>query len=159
MEDHYDYSEHSRRRAGRPKGVGNRSPEEKQTSDRINRMYKRVLPLLSKEQREYVEKRLAGASRIDVEIELELLITQASAVWSQAADTLWDGGDLTKEFADTLNAIRMTVKDLGDVRRLKQQQEEREKALLTVNMTDTDGEEERIRELLAGSRAKMRDEA
>lgn len=108
-----------RRGPGRPRGSKTRSEESKTTERKLTQTYARLRPLLTSEQQDYFDESFAGKRSIDAEMELELVIKQATLVFSAMADQAWETGKAAREFPDMMNALRMSIKDLEDIRKAR----------------------------------------
>lgn len=123
---------------GRPRGSKTRSEASKTTERKLNQTYARLRPMLTEDQRQYFDDCFSGKRAIDAEMELELVIKQATLAFSAMADQAWDTGKMPREFPDVMNALRMSIKDLEDIR--KARAEDKTKAHLAEQQNDVDQE-------------------
>lgn len=137
------------RRPGRPRGSKNRSPESIVTEEKLQSMFKRMMPHLTPDQRSYLEGMLNGEIETDAEKAMDLAIKQMLFVFSEAADAHWQAGRVSKELADTFNAVRMALKDLEDIRKVRADKAEKAQAMDNVSLEDREKEKQRLEQMLA----------
>jgi len=106
-----------KKRAGRPAGSKNKPRESLLTTEKLEALYNRVKPYLPDDQRKYVEGVISGDNRVDPLLEMELLVRQMSIIFSEAGVWHFDNKRVSQDFGQFANSLRMSIKDLFDMRR------------------------------------------
>lgn len=134
-DDYFDYLDEDEnpdeklpKKVGRPRGSKNRPKEALVTKDRLEALYNRVQPYLTKEQRKYIEGVIDGSTQVDPQYELQLLIRQMSIMFSEAATAYWAEKRVDQNIAKFADSLRMAIKDLHDIDRIERERAQKQEA-------------------------------
>ena len=113
------------KKAGRPVGVRNRTPEERMMQGKLETLFKRIEHMLDPEQRAYLQDVVKGKVKFDALKEAELLIRYISVYTSAILESaLTDDGMPTKasqDVAKVLAEYRMGIKDIEEMTRKREE--------------------------------------
>ena len=107
------------KKRGRPRGSKNVPKEALVTKDRLEALYNRVQPYLTREQRKYIESVIDGSAQVDPQYEMQLLVRQMSIMFSEAAISYWEEKRVDQNIAKFSDSLRMAIKDLHDIERVE----------------------------------------
>jgi len=158
MSDDFLFDDQPKKRGpGRPRGSKNRSAESFETEDRVSQLFKRMQPFMTREQKAYADDIQSGRKGVDALFELELIIRQATFVFSEAADGHWRSKTISRELTEMINALRMSLKDFEDIKRAREDKLEKDTTVESVALEDKDREKEKIDRLLSRHTANEAD--
>ncbi len=154
MDDDFMGFDQPKRRVGRPRGSKNRDAVSLETQSRVEQVYKRMLPYMTREQKAYAEDVQQGRAGVDALKELELVIRQATFVFSESADEHWKSKRISRELSEMINAIRMSLKDFEDIKRAREEAAQSEAQVDDINLAEREAERKRIEKILAQYKEK-----
>src|SRR5690606_1223588 len=134
MSDDFMGFDQPKRKVGRPRGSKNRDALSIETQDRVETIFKRMKPFMTREQMEYAEEIQNGRAGVDAVAEMELVIRQVTFVFSEVADEMWRSKRVTKEFTELINALRMSLKDFEDMKTARDAKAERSEKIEIVGL-------------------------
>lgn len=144
-----DPAEKLPKKRGRPRGSKNVPKEALVTKDRLEALYNRVQPYLTREQRKYIEGVINGSKQVDPQYELQLLIRQMSIMFSEAAVAYWEEKRVDQNIAKFADSLRMAIKDLHDIDRIERERAQKQEAVDgLVPITERGSAMERIEALM-----------
>lgn len=135
-------------RRGRPRGSKNRDAVSIETEKRVEQLFKRMQPFMTREQKAYADDIQNGRADVDPLKELELIIRQATFVFSEAADEHWRARRISKELSEMINAIRMSLKDFEEIKRLREEKAEQQNTVEALDLEDKELERQKLEKLL-----------
>lgn len=129
MSDFFDFEnedenpeENLPKKRGRPRGSKNRPKESLVTKDRLEALYNRVQPYLTREQRKYIEGVLSGTTSVDPKYEMQLLTRQMSILFSEAMIAYTEEKRVDQNIAKFGDSLRMAIKDLYEIEKVEREQ-------------------------------------
>lgn len=140
-------AEPEKRKRGRPKGSKNRPPETILTRDRLEKLYDKVNPYLTPEQKKYTREILDGKREVDVQYEMQLLVRQLSIIFSEAAIWFWNEKKVNRDLAMFADSLRQALKDLNEINRQVEDKQEKTKEDDLVRVTERGSTLERLKAL------------
>lgn len=154
MDDELMGFDQPKRRVGRPRGSKNRDALSLETQSRVEQVYKRMMPYMTREQKAYAEDVQNGRAGVDALKEMELLIRQATFVFSEAADEHWKSKKITRELSEMINAIRMSLKDFEDIKRAREEAAQQEAQVDDIDLSEREAERKRLEKILGQFKEK-----
>jgi hypothetical protein len=109
------------RRTGRPKGVRNKTPEQRMLQNKLEDLYKRVEHMLDPETKTYLKAVIAGKVQIDPVKEAELLLRFMSLYTTAALTWALDRQEINQDLGKVIGEYRMGIKDLEDMKRKREE--------------------------------------
>lgn len=143
-----------KRKVGRPRGSKNRDAVSLETEQRVTQLFKRMQPFMTRKQKAYADDIMNGRADVDPLEELQLIIRQATFVFSEAADEHWRSRRISKELSEMINAIRMSLKDYEEIKRAREEKVEQQQKVESLDLEDRAAEERKLEELLGRFREK-----
>lgn len=113
------------RKRGRPPGARNKSKEMLTTQKQLESLYNRVKPYLTEEHQDYVKKIMKGSAKVDVRLEMQLLVRQLSILFSEASIWYFEEKRVSSDLAKFADTLRMAIKELNDIERQKSADDQR----------------------------------
>lgn len=107
--------------AGRPKGVLNKTPEQKLFIQQVEGVYKDIEHMLTAGQRDYYKKAFAGRAEFDPIKDGELFVRLYSMYCINITTKKLKEGVASKEVADNVNQYRQFLKDIEDMNRKREE--------------------------------------
>lgn len=123
-----------RKGAGRPKGSRNKTPTQKYMLEHFEDLLQAVEHMLTPEQRKYYQTAFQGREDLDPIKEMELLLRLHNVYTMTIVTEAMGQRKASKEVSDNVAQQRMGLKDLFDMKRKKEEIEEKRGA--TQQMAD-----------------------
>lgn len=118
------------------------------SKQKLEKLYDRVQPYLSNEQRRYTKAVLNGTANVDTTKELELLVRQCSLLFSEASVVFMNEKRVSRDLASFADSYRMAVKDLAELRRIERADQEKTEEVGTMSAADRERQKAKVDALL-----------